>query len=96
MSLLGIEVLIEKLLPKILGSLGKENPTYAVQSCLCTAQVRCDVISFSAISVCCVRLIERKLVDACRAAVSVVLDVYAFRNYLSEFLGQSGTSPSVA
>ena len=67
-----------------------------MQSCLCTAQVRCDVDSFGMISVCYVQLVKQKLVYACRAAVSTVQYVYAFRNYSSEFLRQCGTSPSVA
>ena len=47
MSLPGIEVPIEKLLPKILGRLGKENPSKRrckVAFVQRTAQVRCDVV----------------------------------------------------
>ena len=88
MSLPGIEALIEKSLPKILGRLGKEFEPLkkTTQSCLCTAQVRCDVVSFSTISVRYVQLVKQKLAYACRLAVSVVRYVYAFRNYLSECL----------
>ena len=97
MSLPGIEVFIEKLLPKILVRLEKANPSIkTMQSCLCTAQVRCDVVSFGTISVRCVQLVKQKLVHACRPAMSVVRCVYAFRNYLSEFLQQLGTPPSAA
>ena len=46
----GIEVSVEKLLPKIFGRLGKEKPAKTMQSCLCAAQVRCDVVSFGTIS----------------------------------------------
>ena len=61
MSLAGVEVLIEKLLPKILGRLGKENPSKSrCKVALCTAQVRCDVVSFGTISVCFVQLIKQK------------------------------------
>ena len=67
-----------------------------MQSCLCTAQVFCDVVSFGTISVRYVQLVKQKLVYACRAAVGVVRHVYAFRNYLSEFLRQSGMPPSAA
>ena len=92
MSLPGIEVLVEKLLPKILGRSGKENPSKRrCKVAFCTAQVRCDVVSFGTISVRYVQLVKQKLVYACRAAVSVVRCVYAFRNYLSKFLWQSGT-----
>ena len=98
MSLPGIEVLIEKLLPQILVRLRKENPSKrrCKVSCLCTAQVRCDVVSFGTISVRYVQLVKQKLVHACRLAMSVVRCVYAFRNYLSEFLRQFGTPPSAA
>ena len=43
-------------------------------SCLCSAQVRCDVVSFATISVRYVQLhvVEQKLVHACRLAMSVV------------------------
>ena len=67
-----------------------------MQSCLCTAQVRCDVISFGTISVRYVQLVMKNLVHACRAAVSIVQYVYACRNYLSDFLRQSGTPTSAA
>ena len=43
-----------------------------------------------------VQLVKQKLVHACRLAISVVRHVYAFRNYLSEFLRHSdklGASP---
>ena len=43
-----------------------------MRSCLCTAQVRCDV-SFDTISIRYVQLVKQKLVYACSAAVSVVL-----------------------
>ena len=90
MTIPGTEVLIEKLLPKILGSLGKENTSF------CTVQVRCDIISFGTISVRYIQLVKQKLMYAYRAAVSVVQYVYGFWNYLSEFLRQSGTLPSAA
>ena len=69
-SLPGIEVLIVKLLPNILGRLGKGNPY--------------------------VQLVKQKLVYACRAAMSVILYVYALRNYSSECLRQSDTPPGAA
>ena len=47
-------------------------------------------------TVCYVQLVKQKLVHARRAAVSTVQYVYAFRNYLSEFLRQSGTATSAA
>ena len=62
-----------------------------IQSCLCTAQVRCDVDTFRTISVRFVQLIKWKKVYACREYASVLQYVYAFRNYLSEFLRQSCT-----
>ena len=66
MSLPGVEVPIEfeKLPPKILGRLGKENPSNTMQSCLCTAQVRCDIVSFGTISVRCVQLVTQNVVYA--------------------------------
>ena len=66
-----------------------------MQSCLCTAQVCCDV-NFGMISVHYIQVVQQKLVYACRAVVSVVRYVYTFRNYLSECLRQSGTPPSAA
>ena len=39
---------------------------------------------------------KQRIVYACRAAASGVQYVYAFRNYPSEFLQQSGTPPSAA
>ena len=52
MSLPGVEVLIEKFLPNILGRLWKENPSKSrCKVALCTAHVRCDVVSFGTISV---------------------------------------------
>ena len=62
-----------------------------MQSCLCTAQVRCDIVSFGMISVHYVQQDKQKLVHACRLATSVVRCVYAFRNYLFEFLRQFST-----
>ena len=67
MSLPGVEVPIEKCLPKILLRLGKENPSQ--RQCkvarLYTAQVRCDVVSFGTISVRYVHLVMTNLVHAC-------------------------------
>ena len=67
MSLPGVEVPIEKCLPKILLRLGKENPSK--RQCkvarLFTAQVRCDVVSFGTISVRYVHLVMTNLVHAC-------------------------------
>ena len=52
MSLPGIKEPIENVLPNILGRLGKENPSQRQRKgCLCTAQVRCDVVSFGTISI---------------------------------------------
>ena len=68
MSLPGVEVLIEKLLPKILGRLGKENSSKRqckVAFVVCTAQVCCDVIGFGTISVRFVQLIKLKINSAC-------------------------------
>ena len=67
-----------------------------MQSCHCTAQVCCDIVSFGKISVRYVQLVKQNLVHACRLAVSVVRYVYAFWNYLSKCLQQSGTPPSAA
>ena len=67
-----------------------------MQSCLCTAQVRCDVVSFGMIYVRYVQLVKQILVYAYRIAVSTVQYVYAFRNYLSEFLQHLSTPPSAA
>ena len=44
MSLPEVEVLIEKLLPKILGRLGKENPTKRLCK-VAFVQRKCDVMS---------------------------------------------------
>ena len=47
----GIEVLIEKLLPKTIREIGEGEPLKkTMQSCLCTAQVRCDAGCFGTIS----------------------------------------------
>ena len=80
MSLPGIEVLIEKLLPKTLGRLGKENPSkrwckvaFAQRKC---AQFQYDFHTLRTTSQ------ARLLVTACGAAVSVVWYVYAFQNCL--------------
>ena len=70
MSLPGIEVLIEKLLPKILGRLGKENPSKRL--CKVAFVQCCDVVSFGTISVRYVRLVKQKLVYAFRPALSTV------------------------
>ena len=94
MSLPGVEVLIEKLLPKILGRLGKEDPSeddaklplYSV-SALWRRQFRYDFCTLRTTN-------QAKIVYACRAAVSVVRYVYPFRNHLSEFLRQFGTPTS--
>ena len=67
-----------------------------MQSCLCVAQVRCDIISFGTISVRYIQLVKQNVVHACRLAVSVVRYVYAFWNYVYECLRQSGTPPSAA
>ena len=97
MSLPEIEVFIEKLSPKILGRFGKENPSKRrVQSRLCAAQVRCDVVNFGANFIRYIQLVKQNLVYACRAAVSVVRYVYTFWNHLSEFLRQPGTPPCAA
>ena len=55
-----------------------------MQSCLCTAQVRCDVVSFGTISVRYVQLVKNNLVHAYRASVSIIQYVYAFRSYFSD------------
>ena len=65
-----------------------------MQSSLCTAQGRRDVVSFGTISVRYVQLVMKNLGHACRAAMSIVQYVYAFRNYFSDFLRQSGTPTS--
>ena len=65
-----------------------------MQSCLCTTQVRCEVISLGTVSTRYV-LVKQKLVHASRAALSVVRYVYTFWDYLSEFPWQPGTPPSV-
>ena len=76
MSLPGIEIQTEKLLPKILGRLGKENPFKKDDAkFLCTTQVRCDVVCFGTISIRYVQLVKQKLVYACIAALSVVRHV---------------------
>ena len=67
-----------------------------MQSCLCTAQVRCDVVSFGTISVRYVQLVMNNLVHAYSASVSIIQYVYAFRSYFSDFLRQSGTLTSAA
>ena len=66
----------------------------ATQSCLCTAQVRCDVVSFGTISARYVQLVKRKSVYACRAAVIDVRYVFTSRNSLSECLQEVSTLPS--
>ena len=53
-----------------------------MQSFLCTAQVRGDVVSLGTISICHVQLGKQKLVYACRAAVRVVRYVYRSVPYL--------------
>ena len=95
MSLPGFEVPIEKLLPKILGRLGKENPSerrckVAFVQCKCAVSVRFLYATYN------YNVVMKNLVHACRAAVSVVRYVYTFRNYLSDFLRQSGTPTSAA
>ena len=72
-------LLIEKLLPNILGRLAKENPSK--RRCK-VAFVRPDVISFGTISLRYVQLVKQKLVYACRAAVSVVRYVYAYQLFV--------------
>ena len=52
----------------------KDDASYAAQVC-------CDVVSFGTISIRYVKLVQQRLVYACRAVVSVVRCVYAFRNY---------------
>ena len=70
-----------------------------MQSGLCTAQVRCDIISFSTISVRYVQLVKQKLVYACMHASHECCPVCAYIPellILSEFLRQFGTPPSAA
>ena len=74
MSLPGIGVLIEKMLPKILGRLGKQKPSKRRQK-VAFVQRKCYTISIHY-----VQLVKQNLVYACRAAVSVARYVYAFRN----------------
>ena len=74
---------------------GKAVLTMA-QWCSCTAQVRCDVVSFGTILYASYRSQAKRVMYACQAAVSVVRYVYTFRNFVSEFLQQSGTPPSPA
>ena len=82
MSLPGVEILIEKLLPKILGRLGKENP-YERRYKVAFVKRKCTVTSlvFATISVRFVQQIKQ-------------VTVYAFREYFTEFLRQSCTPPS--
>ena len=59
MSLPGVEVVIEKLRTKILGRLGKENPSIGrSKDAFCTAQVCCDIVSFGTISVRYIQLVK--------------------------------------
>ena len=44
-----------------------------MQSCLCTAQVRCDVVSFGTISVRYVQLVMKNLVHASRPFFFAIL-----------------------
>ena len=84
-----------KVITQTIREIGEGEPLWkTMQSCLCTAHVRCDVISFGTISVRYIQLVKQKLVYAYWAAVIVVRYVYAFRNYLYAFLWQSGTPPS--
>ena len=94
MSVPGVEVPIEKLLSKTLGSLQKENSSK--RRCkVAFVQRKCAVTSSVSVRFLCAaynyNVIMQNLVCACRAAVSVARYVYAFRNYLFEFLQQSST-----
>ena len=62
---------------------------------LCTAQVRSDVVSFGTISIHYIQLVKQNIGYACWAVGSIVREVYALQNYLSEFHRQSGTPLSV-
>ena len=98
MSLPGVEVVIEKLRTKILGRLGKENPSIQDEakmalysaSVLWHRQFRNDFCTLHTTS----QVKISACAYACRAAVNTVRYVYAFRNYLSEFLRQSSTPVS--
>ena len=94
MILPGIEVLIWKVVTQNIREIGEEPLYKTMQSCL-VALVRC-VVNFGTISIRYVQLVKQKLLQACRLAVSDVRCVYEFRNYLFEFLQQSGTQPSAA
>ena len=90
----GLKYLLKSCYPKLLGRLGKENPSK--KRCkVAFVQRKCAVMSSVS-----VRFLyasynfQAKIVYACRAAGSTVRYVYAFWNYLSDFLRQSCTPPS--
>ena len=66
-----------------------------MENCLCTAQVRSDVVSFWYDFYTLHTASQADIDYACWAVGSVVREVYALQNYLSEFLRQSGTPLSV-
>ena len=85
----GFEIPIGKVVTQNIREIGEEALSTTTQWCLCTVQVRCDIISFGTVLYASTRVkFTYKLVYSCRAAVSAV------RNYVSEFLRQSGVQPS--